>query len=136
MNTKEKAKWLSDYYAQVADGGEMEICHSEEDGWRGARNGPDMLTPMERYRIKPKPQIVDMGICIKSRIDCEFSDGGELWYTAKLTEVLPNGYRCTPTNMYYSYCRPRMSPHIHYWGGGVCPLPEGVIVRTYRKSTI
>ena len=135
MNTEEKqAHWLSDYYSQVADGGEMEF-YSNAD-WDGTVCGPSMISNPNDWRIKPTTKVVDMSVLIEG-IDCEFSDIGEIWIVGKLTTIRTDtGYRYKRLNGNgFRMCRPRMSPHVHYWGGGVCPLPEGVLIKAKFRDT-
>jgi hypothetical protein len=53
----EKAKWLSELYAAVANGEELQVWKSDTDEWRDATSGPNLST-IEKgwWRIKPKPR--------------------------------------------------------------------------------
>ncbi len=84
-------------------------------------------------RIKPEPKVIDLSVLIGG-IDCEFSAYPDFNFSVigKLSRVRGSGnYDC---NTYqYKYCRPRLN-HIHYWGGGECPLPEGLKVSVYYRD--
>lgn len=54
MIDKDKAKWLSEFYQQVADGGEPQFNY--EDGWLAAsRRGPDMNSNPKYWRVVMPP---------------------------------------------------------------------------------
>ena len=134
MNTF-TAQELADFYQQVADGGEIEeqdhIC-----GWSGTLKSPNLTSNPEIWRIKPKKKVVDLSVLVASQIDCEFRDhGGDdgSWHIYKLNVVSEDGYQAD----YYVWdeCQPRMN-HVHYWGGGECPLPEGIVVRLYFRDEV
>jgi hypothetical protein len=136
MNTF-TAQELSDFYQQVADGGEIE--HKYPNGWSYCMNGPDDRASPEAWRIKPANKVIDLSVLIDG-IDCEFSDESKFPPTttriAKLKSVGkgPNYHASNSPNQYL-YCQPRMN-HKHAWDGGECPLPEGFKVKVwYNKDT-
>jgi len=141
MNTQEKALWLSDYYQQVADGGQMELV--ERKTWLSDEQGPDLDSEPSMWRIKPRQQVVDLSVLIASQIDCEFWDDGEIeadFVIEKLTTIVKEEFGEVAHFPYrygsydpYKYCHPRMN-HVHAWQGGECPLPEGLKVKIYFRD--
>jgi len=146
MNTKEKAKWLSEFYAQVAEGGEAQILVRDKwlDMWGGqcGPKYPDWFNcNPDQWRIKPKLIPVDLSVLTKSGIDCEFWNVhcdiimsiGSLATINRTDEYLManNSGGLKP----FDRCRPRMN-HIHAWMGGKRSLPNGLQVKVYRKGVM
>jgi hypothetical protein len=52
----EKAKWLSELYAAVANGEELECWHNDTEEWSTAHCGPSLTSRTDWWRIKPKPR--------------------------------------------------------------------------------
>jgi len=87
---------------------------------------------------KTAKKVIDLSVLIESGIDCEFSDESEfLCMNTRIANLRvvdrgPSWYASNSPNQYL-YCRPRMN-HIHAWQGGECPLPEGFLVRVWRRA--
>jgi len=56
IELQEKAKWVSEIYAAVANGDTLQIWHSDTEEWRDATNGPNLTCREDWWRIKPKPR--------------------------------------------------------------------------------
>lgn len=126
---KDNAKWLSEFYAQVAEGGEIEFANTG-DKWCSATCGPDMRALPDCWRIKPALTPIDLSVLIKSGIDCEFSDNSDFPPADRRISYIQGigaGFLTNQSTLYYLFCRPRMN-HWHAWFGGDCPLPEGIEV--------
>jgi hypothetical protein len=52
----EKAEWLSELYAAVAKGEEMQVWIEDTKEWRPATSGPTFHSRKDWWRIKPKPR--------------------------------------------------------------------------------
>ena len=144
MNNKFTAQELSEFFKQVADGGEIEF--RDTSGWRPAPGGPAIGSSIIEWRIKPKKKVIDLSVLIDSNIDCEFTDDLDFYLPVKriyrpnikrycrLIEGLrkedgtANFFKCE-FYKFWPYCRPRMN-HIHAWMGGKCPI-EGFVVRAW-----
>jgi hypothetical protein len=53
------AKWLSELYAAVANGEELQVWDSDTEKWGDAKdsaNGPNFTSTDKWWRIKPKPR--------------------------------------------------------------------------------
>ena len=79
------------------------------------------------YRIKPEMKVVDLGVLIKSGIDCEFSSQSFKEPAIGLLRWANNSKYMSTKGVSFSKVRPRMN-HLHAWAGGSCPLPEGFTV--------
>ena len=123
---------LVDFYQQVADGGEMELDGGYGIGWVTNPAGPDMNSPKDEWRIKPKKKDVDMSVLIESGIDVEAPVMASTWVTVgRLDNISDTGAYNTESGP-VSICRPRMN-YIHAWQSDGCPLPEGVTVRVWEQ---
>jgi len=143
MKTQDKAKWLADYWLQVADGGVMQShqyipAKITELDWHDSSDGPNMLSNPEHWRIKPRLIPVDMSVLVDSGIDCEFYHGDSERVIGKLCGVGDTydgiyrrslGRGCVA----HSHCQPRMN-HVHVWLGGDRPLPDGVMVKVWTRG--
>lgn len=97
----------------------------------------------QRAEDRPKLKPVDLSVLIESGIDCEFSKDASFEYfhidkLNALAETQSDNYPSfirsrTMTRMLC--CRPRMN-YVHAWQGGVCPLPEGLVVKVYTRNGI
>lgn len=90
--------------------------------------------PEFEYREEPTKNVIDMSVLIKSGIDCEFKTGA-YDRIGPLVKVCNERGRVTYDTHQHSgwlECQPRMSPHIHFWQGGDCPLPKGFRVKVYH----
>jgi len=112
----EKAKGLSEFYQQVADGGEMQILYKNR--WSKAESGPDLDYSPEYWRVVMPPKVtpVDMSVLVGSGIDCEFWDEGELKILGALngfekSSVTTRNYYIDMTGTLFELCKPRMG----YW---------------------
>lgn len=117
------------------DGAEIEIYDNGEEGWSDIPD-PTWVGICE-YRIKTSPKKVDLSKLIESGIDCEFWDGYGARHNGKLRHIATSGspkYVATDIGEFLN-CQPRMN-HIHYWGGGECPLPEGFRLRLHHRSGV
>ena len=59
MNTREKAQWLSEFYAKVAEGGMVQQRPSDVEIWRDVPSddiGPTLSSLQYLWRIKPEPR--------------------------------------------------------------------------------
>tara|TARA_B110000977_G_C10941837_1_gene441184 strand:+ start:152 stop:715 length:564 start_codon:yes stop_codon:yes gene_type:complete len=141
MNNKFTAQELSDFFKQVADGGEIEF--REVMGWRPTIFSPSLGSSFMQWRIKPTKKVIDLSILVNSGIDCEFSIHADFHFllNRKLIEVpkadvnLLDGtahFGCESSCL-WQYCRPRMN-HIHAWQGGECPLPEGFRIKVWFRN--
>lgn len=81
-------------------------------------------------------KVIDLSVLIKSGIDCALWDEGDsMPRIAPLLELTTGRvYKYLGTAEAYRYCTPRMTPHVHYWAGGECPLPEGFVVKLYFRN--
>jgi hypothetical protein len=109
MSNKDKAKWLSEFYQQVANGGEMQILYKSRRS--KAESGPDLDDSPEYWRVVMPPKLVpvDMSVLVGSGIDCEFWDlkgvcNGQLVGITDAPE-----YRSLDD--FWDRCNPRMN----YW---------------------
>lgn len=136
MNTF-TAQELADFYQQVADGGEIQLYlirpPENQPKWEDSKNGPNLASDPDMWRIKPKLKPVDMSVLIASGIDCEFTSRSDKshWYIGKLRSI--DSFYYPTWNAPHIYCHPRMN-HIHAWQGGECPLPEGFRVRAFLRK--
>ena len=55
MTHQEKARWLSEFYAQVVEGGAIQF-YRQGSGWWMSPAGPNMKSDFTRWRIKPVPR--------------------------------------------------------------------------------
>ena len=110
MSNKDKAKWLSEFYQQVADGGEMQILY--KTSWSKAKNGPDMGYSPEYWRVVMPPKVtpVDMSVLVGSGIDCEFWDLKGVGYNGQLVGIT-NAPEYRSLGDFWDRCKPRMG----YW---------------------
>lgn len=130
MNNKEKAQWLSDRWAEVAQGGVWKCCG------KSTPHGPDMTQALHFWDVvmPPKLKVIDLLPLIISGIDCEVTnslDGTSPWLIAELRGIDNQADFEQPYHTslgVYTKCQPRMN-HWHSWQGGDCPLPEGFVVR-------
>jgi len=135
MNNLEKAQWLSDRWAEVAQGGVWE-CHWGK--WAPAEHGPDLESPVQDWRVvmPPKLKKIDLIPLIGSGLDCEFSDSGSIWFPQGPLLAI-HGSKYVAKSEEWNHCQPRRSPHVHYWGGGdVCPVPEGFVIQVEWYDTL
>lgn len=135
MDIKAKAKWLSEFYAQVAEGGEPQYKYS--GGWATTEGGPNLHSNKDDRRIKPALKVIDMSALIGSGILCVFGDGESAANIGYLRGV-DGVYKCktsmgTAKFTSHSSCVPQMN-HWHHWDGGDCPLPEGFTGRAKRRD--
>ena len=138
MKTNEKKQWLADMYQQWADGGEFERLTCE-GRWIGNHGSPTPGVDPRDWRIKPALKQIDLTPMIEGELDCEF------WQSNKMFKRIGKLERCNFTTSdagtfvmgldEFDHCTPRISPHVHYWGGSdKCPVPEGFEVRLYLRS--
>jgi len=84
-------------------------------------------------------KVLDLGVLCMSKIDCEFLDSNtitsKILALGKLEHVSCKGLYKKYQGLNYHRCKPRMSPHIHFWGGSVtCPVPHGTEVKAYKRD--
>ena len=117
MNTF-TAQELADFYQQVADGGEIQLYlirpPENQPKWEDSKNGPNLASDPDMWRIKPKLKPVDMSVLIASGIDCEFTSRSDKshWDIGKLKGI--DSFYYPTWDAAHMYCRPRMN-HIHAW---------------------
>lgn len=87
--------------------------------------------------LMPKPKKIDMSVCIKSKVDCEFfHDSNSRYYIDTLVEIITKEtkkliYHST-NGRFLNCCRPRFStpekPYYHASpkGWDKCPIPIGL----------
>lgn len=133
MNNKEKAQWLSDRWAEVAQGGVWEEC---DHGWFEAPEGPrseDTMLHTWRVVMPPVKKVIDLS-CLVNGVDCEFWNSSQRHF-GNLDEV---SYDCGELQFIgcgesWDFCQPRMN-HWHNWQGGECPVPEGYVVEVLFRG--
>lgn len=106
-----------------------EMSGGNESKWRQNKTHPTWAENLE-YRRKPKKKAVDLSVLIRSGVDCEFADNPEFKVpTVEFLNSTSGRIKKYGSSVHscFQYCRPRMN-HWHYWDGGECPLPEGVLV--------
>jgi hypothetical protein len=105
----EKAKGLSEFYKQVADGGEMQSLYKNR--WSKAESGPDLDYSPEYWRVVMPPKVtpVDMSVLVGSGIDCEFWDLKGV-YNGQLVGIT-DAPEYRSLDDFWARCQPRMN----YW---------------------
>tara|TARA_R110000796_G_scaffold205875_1_gene322250 strand:- start:174 stop:740 length:567 start_codon:yes stop_codon:yes gene_type:complete len=129
---------LADFYQKLADGSKIDYALLPKDSFGHPQNGPHLGCSKDVWRIKPTKKVIDLSVLIDSQIDCEFRDDiGDRTTIGKLLEINEyDSYPYTTGNSRvdaYEQCQPRMN-HKHAWQGGECPLPEGFLVRVWRRD--
>jgi hypothetical protein len=133
MNRNEARKFAEIVQA-YADGEDVRVRGRDH-----ILQNPDFKLGYLSYEIVPKPKSIDLSVLMASGIDCEFSFkcNPEQKRIGKMTDISParpDSYK-KDNDVFYHYCRPRMN-HIHFWGGGECPLPDGLEVElTFRDGS-
>lgn len=69
MNDQEKAKWVSEFYAEVAKGGVMQYLTSNGE-WDDAKYGPTSCSDPDEWRIKPDEH---------ERLECRVGTQADEW---------------------------------------------------------
>jgi hypothetical protein len=106
MSNKDKAKWLSEFYQQVADGGEMQILY--ESRRSKAESGPNLDDYPEYWRVVMPPKLVpvDMSALVGSGINCEFWDLKGV-YVGQLVGITDAPeYRYRSLDDFWARCQP------------------------------
>ncbi len=88
-----------------------------------------------RVLLEPEEKIIDPSVAIKSGIDCD------VWNDERIKHVinLAHNNLDEPSSFVknirsaWRHCRIREN-YIHYWGGGECPLPDGLKVKIYYRE--
>lgn len=119
---KNQAKWLSEFYAEVAKGGKVEFLPSGIEGcvWNNTDNGPNLKSIPGNWRIAPTLKPVDLSVLIELGIDCEFSThtrfgkGKQEIIIASLIEI-KEGRFYSDKGIDSPCCRPRLD-HWHSCG--------------------
>jgi hypothetical protein len=136
QETKQK-QWLANIYQQAVQGGELQyraLC-----GWTHKPNaGPCMESDSRDWRIKPVLKVIDMTPMIGSGLICEFwhdsyEDGPDLGALDEIEHLRHLPYAMSSGSLssvsLWMCCQPLMStketPYIHFWRGGLRPVPEG-----------
>jgi len=142
MNNLDKAQWLSDCWADVAQGGHWEC--KQDGGWAtSAKGGATGVSNPDLWRVvmPPKLKVIDLTPLIESGLDCEFWDDDDDKDESKrdFGILQPSSNRAferyDDQGGCFENCQPRMSPHVHYWGGGYkCPVPEGFEMRLHLRE--
>ena len=136
MNDKDKAQWLSDRWAEVAQGGVWECYWGQE--WHVSTAGATAGSDPKKWRVVLPPVLKKIALTtlIGSGLDCEFwQKCSEYKHVGPLLSV----DECFAPYMTdvdaFEHCQPRMSPYVHYWAGGnVCPVPEGFEMRLHLRE--
>tara|TARA_R110000782_G_scaffold218372_1_gene305726 strand:+ start:77 stop:619 length:543 start_codon:yes stop_codon:yes gene_type:complete len=136
MNTFTAQK-LEIYYGKVANGGEIGFRHRTLGPCDPALVGPCLSSNTQDWFIKPAKKVIDLSVLIDSQIDCEFDNGAVI---AKLVAVKVDSVGTYYSSNHkkaqdYRECQPRMN-HKHAWQGGECPLPEGFMVKPWRRDSL
>lgn len=128
MNNQEKAQWLSDRWAEVAQGGQWE-CNGIP-----APYGADLACEREQWRVVMPTfaKVIDLSCLIESGIDCELRNPNIGINTIGLLKEIGGNGKFRANGVSWNICQPRMN-HDHYWGGksSVCPLPEGFVIQVH-----
>ena len=128
---KKKIEWVIDLYNQLLDGGILKHLDNN-NRWINPTGYPNFHSSQDRWKVIPTKKEIDMSVCIKSGIDCEFWDGLAIPVDkaiGTLRSIESNSYPYQSRNN-WARCRPRMG-HVHVWQGGNCPVPEGTFVKVY-----
>ena len=106
MSNKDKAKWLSEFYQQVADGGQMQILYKSRRS--KAESGPNLDDFPEYWRVVMPPKLVpvDMSVLVGSGINCEFWDLKGV-YVGQLVGITDAPeYRYRSLDDFWARCQP------------------------------
>jgi len=137
MNNLEKAQWLSDRWAEVAQGGVWEY---QAGSWLLSPSGPTAWATFELWRVVMPPvlKVIDLTPLIESGLDCEFwNDKAEKFIGKLLNNGSEDGHASDVAEEFFDHCQPRMAPYVHYWGGGdACPVPEGFVIQVEWYDTL
>ena len=121
MNTQEKAKFLDELTRRG-----LAVVEIKENGNIKVYGKADIL--------KPELNTIDMSVLVGSNVDCEFGDKKRIGKLEVIYEGKGFIYQCSSINGRHATCRPRMTPHVHAWMGGECPLPEGFRIKVYARN--
>lgn len=77
-------KELSELYNAMANGEVIEV-YNENTGWQKTNSGPNLLSNAENYRIKPKPDWIN----IPPKTKVLVSDNNTNWIKAEFAIYLP-----------------------------------------------
>lgn len=141
MSQIEQARKLGLLYAELASAGEeayFERLNRVDMGWYKPTNTyPNLNSDLSLWRVAKPPakKIIDLSVCIESDIDMEFSDVSIFWKINKLIDINSKADRkyIDDCSNAYHLCRVRGN-HWHSWGGGKCPLPEGLKVHVQIRK--
>jgi len=133
MNREGIAKhW--DLVKAFKDGADIQFRLNSSEPW------VDSCVPIfayeAEYRTKPEMKVIDLSVLIESKIDCEFTgytfEGADIdrLHSIRVGLYTREGHVSGGS---YGKVRPRMN-HVHFWGGGKCPLPEGFEVRVWHSD--
>ena len=134
MNSKEKAQWLSDRWAEVAQGGRWEFYWGDIEGWKKTDGWPGYYENFKKWRVVMPPVLkqIDLSCLIDSGLDCEFSNSGSIWFPQGPLLAI-HGSKYVAKSEEWNHCQPRMALYVHYWSGrsSVCPLPAGFVIQLH-----
>jgi hypothetical protein len=134
--------WMADIYTKAASGGTIQrwTMSGGEFHWSSSFVGnPTLLSGPDNWRIKPVLKVIDLTPLIGSGLDCTFTDP-DRGYTHSGPLKRVHDYASITkfedvSRCHWTSCQPRMSPHIHYWGGGEeCPVPEGFEMKIHFRN--
>lgn len=136
MNIKEKAKWLSKFYKELAENNNgilYEGCDVCDENIRGPNlklNEEELL----RYEVNPPKKIINLEIFLGKDIDMLFSDPhlffSNKFYIGQLKSIGNDSARGLfyddVNGVHYSKCVPRYNKWMHH-NQNYCPIPEGLV---------
>lgn len=130
MIDKDKARWLSEFYSDLANGREGEIRDTKPNGcWRPLVSGPTLKSDKINFRIKSIPTPIDLEYFVGREIDCEFgTTESNTWRFGRLARIQNNSHNPKSSMTFYKFCKPRMN-HWQAYRGLSRPVPEGFIVQ-------